>query len=214
MHLSPEEWNVVVIGRWNPALFTPARISSRIFGLPEGTPVEVYVVLDEVQLPRVKHNGITVAPSSIQLVVTPEKSTFAELERAINIAHKVIEDLPRTPLDAAGFNLRYRAGELPLTLARRFSDDLDRRFATIDRKIVGRQFQRLLEFDNGRMRVQVTSEPNEKAELLLNFELRSTEHTELQEWLKSSIRDVRNTATEVFEKVLELLGEDYDIEAT
>ena len=86
MPLQPEDWNVVVAGRWNPALFTPAAIAGRMFQLPEGTPIEVLVVLDEVHLTRTRHEGITVAPSATQLAVAPERCSFDQLERARSIA--------------------------------------------------------------------------------------------------------------------------------
>ena len=203
---------MVVAGRWNPALFTPAAISRRIFQLPESTAIEVYVVLDDVQLPRMKHAGITVAPSASQLVLSPERCAFDQLERAREIARKAIQELPRTPLIAAGFNLRYRAETMPPALARRFSDELDRRFSDRDFEIVGRQFHRLLTFRAGRLLVQVTREPDGKAELLMNFEQRSKDATVLGEWLAVPAGEVRETAITVLSRVLELRDEDYVIE--
>jgi len=208
----PEDWNVVVAARWNPALFTPAAISRRVFKLAEGTPIEVFVVLDDVQLPRIKHDGMIVAPSTTQLVISPERCAFTRLERARQMARGVVNELSRTPLIAAGFNLRYRADAIPHSLAQRFSEELDHRFADNDFQIIGRQFHRVLRFNNGRLLVQVTRDPDGKAELLMNFEHRSKESAALSEWLSVPIEDVRDTAIRVLSTVLQLQDTDYVIE--
>ncbi len=209
MPLQPENWNVVVLGKWNEALFTPAAIARNIFKVPGDTPIEVYAVLDDVQLPRVKHDRISIAPSSRQIVIAPESCTFGELERARRIAREAISDLPRTPLIAAGFNLRYRADATPESLARRFSEDLDRRFTDRDFRILVRRFERVVTLGSGQMLVQVTRDPDDKAELLLNFERRSSDAQALAEWLSLPIAEVRQTAIRVLSEVLELGENDY-----
>jgi hypothetical protein len=212
MSLRPVEWNVVVLGRWNPALFTPAAISRRVFDLAEGTPVEVFVVLDDVQQPRVRHEGITVAPSFGQLLISPERCTFKALEQARAKARDAIIGLPKTPLNAAGYNLRYQADVMPQPLMARFSEMLDRRFSDNDFHILGRQFHRVLEFHSGRLLVRVTRDPDDKAELLLNFDFQSKNADQLSDWLTVPINDIRDAAQRILRDVLELGDEDYVFE--
>jgi hypothetical protein len=212
MPLQPEDWNVVVAGRWNTALFTPAAISRRVFHLPEGTPVEVLVALDDIQMPRVKHDEITVAPSISQLVVAPDRCTFEQLARAMNIAKEAIAALPNTPYIAAGFNLRYRADDMPQPLTLRFSEDVDRRFSDHDFDIIGRLLNRSVRFDEGRLLVQVMHDLEGKSELLMNFERRSRDAGELQDWLSLPVGRVSDAASKVFTQVLQLQEEDYVIE--
>jgi hypothetical protein len=212
MALEPVDWNVVVLGRWNPALFTPAAISRRIFGLPEGTPVEVFVVLDDVQQPRVRHGGVTISPSFGQLLISPERCTFGELDRAREIAREAIRELPKTPFLAAGYNLRYVSDAMPTPLAARFSDALDRQFADNDFRILGRQFHRVLEFRNGRVLVRVTRDPDDKAEVLINFDLQSKESEPLREWLTIPVQDIRDNCERILRTALELQEDDYVFE--
>ena len=212
MALRPEDWNVVVLGRWNPALFTPAGISQRVFRLPEATPIEVYVVLDDIQLPRVRHAGVMIAASSGQLVISPDRCTFNELGRARDFARDAIKELPKTPLIAAAYNIRYRADTMPASLAQRFSNDLDKRFSDSDFQIVGRQFHRLLSFRAGRLLVRVTQEPDSRVELLINFELLSKNDGSLCEWLEVPIAEIRTRIEQVLDAALQLREEDYVIE--
>src|SRR5439155_23257483 len=127
------------------------------------TPVEVFLTIDDIQPPRVRHEGITVFASDAQLSVSVEPYTFERLDHARQVASEAIEQLPRTPLLAAGVNVRYRADALPRSVAARFSPDLDQRFSDQDFEILGRQFHRLLAFRDGRLLVRVTSDPDDRA---------------------------------------------------
>jgi hypothetical protein len=209
MPLQPEDWNVVVAGRWNPALFTPAAVSQRIFGLPDATPVEVFVSVDDIVPPRVRYNGITVSASPASMIVGVERSTYAELDRARQTATDAIAALPHTPVSAAGFNIRYRADGLPVPIAGRFSADLDRRFSDLDFEIVGRQFHRLLTFRSGRLLVRVTSSPDEKPEVLLNFTRSSKSEGDLREWLAVPSEEIQRAVSRVLREALELREDDY-----
>jgi len=209
MPLRPDDWNVVVLGRWNPALFTPAGISTRIFGLPEGTPIEVYVSIDDVAPPRVKHGGITVSASFAQLNVAIDRCSFAELDRARATASAAIEQLPRTPVTACGFNLRFKADALPAPLAQRFSQDLDQRFSDLEYQILGRQLHRRLAFQNGRLLVMVTAEPDESAEVLFNFEMLSKDQSILREWLAVPIDTIKEAISRILRDALQLTEADY-----
>jgi hypothetical protein len=55
MALSPERWSVVIIGRWNRAILTPAGIAKRVFGEPETKLMDVEVPLDGLSPYRVRH---------------------------------------------------------------------------------------------------------------------------------------------------------------
>src|SRR5205823_1081295 len=126
------------------------------------------------------------------------------------IACTTIEQLPRTPLVACGLNLRYRADVLPEQLSGRFSQELDRRFSDQDFRILGRQFHRLLAFRDGRLLVRATSDPDEKAEILLNFELKSKDGEALRRWLSEPpIAEIRALADRVLKGPLSLREEDY-----
>src|SRR5262245_44911690 len=111
MTLAAKDWNVVIVGHWNRAIFSPDGIAKRLFQLPEGTPVQVLVPLDAVEPYHVRHENVTVIPRSDRLLVQPVQSNVDNLVEAIVIARRALEDLPRTPVFAAGLNLRYKSDE-------------------------------------------------------------------------------------------------------
>lgn len=209
MALIPEEWNVVVLGRWNPALFTPAAITTRVFGLEPNTPVEVYVPLDDILPPKVKHGGLTVTASQASLIIGTESCRFSELERARQIARNAIDALPRTPMSAVGVNVRYRGTELPPSLLGRFSTDLDERFSDADFQILGRAFRRDLAFKVGRIGVFVNNHTESQPEIVMNFEARSALPETLVAWLDIPIDDIRAAVHGILEQVLELREAEY-----
>ena len=109
MPLTPDNWNVVVVGHWNRAILSPNGIAKRLFGLEDGTPVQVLIPLDVVGPYHVRHEKITVIPSNDRLLVQPLHSTFENLMDAMSIARRALEDLPLTPVFAAGINLNYKS---------------------------------------------------------------------------------------------------------
>ena len=208
MPLQPVDWSVVVLGGWNVTIFTPAGISQKIFGLDKNVPVQVYVPIDEISPPRIKHDGImvTVAPGMMQMVL--DRCTFSEVAKARELVARTIDGYSKTPLSAAGVTLIYRSNELPGSLATRFSTELDGRFADQNFKIVGRQFQRILDFYDGRLLVSVSADP-EKAEVIVNFERRSTDWNVVSEWLRIPIEDLADKAQQVLQGSLGLTEVDY-----
>jgi hypothetical protein len=211
MKLKPTEWSVVIVGRWNPAIFTPAGISSRFFKLPQGTPVEVLVILDDVAPPKVRHEGLAVSAGQLRLAVDLLTNSFESLAKAMSMAAAALEGLPETPVSAAGFNLRYRADPLPDSLIPLFGDQLDKLLSDAGHDIVERSWSRGLPKWDGQLNVAVTAAANEPADLVLNFDRKSKNVAELVAWLRTPIDQVRDAATEVL-RTLGLTQQEIDYE--
>lgn len=205
MMLVPKIWNVIVAGRWNPALFTPAAISTRVFGLEEGTPVEVYLSVDDILPPQVVHNGLKVIGSAASLEVVTVRSSHAEIKRAMQVAVNELRTLGVTPVRAAGINFRYGAPNLPEPLLDKFSQDLDDLFADQGLELTGKGFRRKLRFSDGTLLITVDAPSgNNGAELLFNFERRSAKPDDLAAWLSQTTDSFAATVTKVMEGVFGL----------
>jgi len=101
---------------------------------------------------------------------------------------------------------------MPGPLAAKFSEAIDQRFADHEFRILGRQFHRVLEFRQGRLVVRVTRDPDERAEILLNFDFQSKDPEQLKAWLGIPIGDIRDTARKILRESLELGDDDYVFE--
>src|SRR6266404_107175 len=149
MEGEPYAWNVLIIGAWNAAILTPNGIKKRLFELPEATPVEVEVSLDQPAPHRVIYDGIVVTPLAHALEVSPRRFEFPLLKRATEIARKALQALPETPTSAVGVNIRYNFGTLPDELIDMVKAPIDQTLSDADFAIKGGVTKRALTFDSG-----------------------------------------------------------------
>jgi len=141
--LIPADWSVVVVGRWNRAILTPAGIGKRVLGVDAGTPLEVMVAIDAIAPPLVKHDKMTVVADSDRLTIQLAVCAFDELVRACSLARNALKQLPETPLAAVGFNVRYIASDFCEALDAVLKSDLDDRASDAGYRILDRQNRKL-----------------------------------------------------------------------
>ena len=200
------DWNVVVVGYWNPAILTPAGIGRRLFGLKEGTPVLIEVPLDGLAPHRVKHDGLTVTAERGQLTVLADDPKYAGLDRARAIAARAIGGLPETPLTAAGYNVRVRMEEPPSDLLTATKAPMDDLLSDASFTIESRGFYRSLSWKNGLLNLNIQHGNDLRVDL--NFHRQSTEQDELLSWLREPIAEVEEVVSRVFDEVVRCpLGE-------
>ena len=98
-------------GKWNPAILTPKGIAEQIFNKTDDVPFEVLVPLDTMGPPKVRIEGLLVSANFDRFVIDCEKSDWELLEKSKEYCRKAIDALPKTPVSAAGFNIRYQLEE-------------------------------------------------------------------------------------------------------
>jgi len=206
MSLTPADWNVVVLGRWNRAILTPQGIITELFGQPEGTQFRIEVPVDCIGPYRVWYDELVVMADWNQLIVEAAQSNYESLARAMAVAHRAAETLPVTPLSAAGYNVRYR-GELgsnqPQSLSEAAQHMWDSRFVDAGYPLVRRGLSRTVEWEGGRIQVSFSSEQNGPVALEINFE-RGGNRDAMMEWLRIPAEDVRSQVENICRKVLRL----------
>src|SRR5450756_2362659 len=89
-------WNVVVLARWNTAIFSPMYIASELF-LAKAAEVVVEIPINAIAPVRVKYNDLIVLVDETRLVVELAKNEFGLLAMACEVARRAIEALPKTP---------------------------------------------------------------------------------------------------------------------
>lgn len=179
----PFDWNVVVVGAWNLAILTPNGVAQRILRLESGTPVEVQVPLDQRAPIRVLHSGLIVTPADGLLVISPARSSAAELERAATAAIHGLESLPETPFVAAGVNLRYRFTTLPERMVAMLESPIDDSLADASFVIAGSSLKRDLGWSEGTLNLDLHAERDSSGHILFNFHRQSPVKAELVAWL-------------------------------
>ncbi len=191
MSLVPFGWSTVVVGRWNPAILTPAGISARLYGLPEGAPVEVMVPLDGLAPYLVKHpqKPIQASTDGKRLYITVMQDfTVAHLEDTFGFARNALCSLPETPVTAAGYNIKFRVTESDPSAAELLdAGPVDAAVSNAGHSIVSRAVQRSLAYPPGRLNVALTGNGEMEIEVSFNFHCEATDPHILREWLQPSV---------------------------
>lgn len=197
--MQPAEWNVVVTGHWNLAILTPGRVGRKVFGLPEQTPIEVLVQLDNPSPYQVRHNKVIAVPGSNQLILQTMEHTSECLQYAIDCSKRAVEALPETPLSACGINFRYQSEACPTNLAALISCESETIVSDLGRRIVGRRRGESLEYGDGRLNVIIDVATEGATEITFNFE-RAGPMVHIAEWLSQDIEPMQTLVASIMEK--------------
>lgn len=204
MPLIAKDWTVVVIGFWNRAILTPSWVATKLIGLPEGTPINVLVPMDVIGPVQISHDDIVVIPSSGNLVIQATKCNYPTLRSAMTVATNTLTELPRTPVSAAGYNVRFRCKDAVGQIEEVLTSDWDNRISDEKITILERKFIRTLEWRDGTIKLFVTHEPKEGYELLFNFELVSNDQSKLRNWLGHTEADIKEVILMLLNKVFQI----------
>jgi hypothetical protein len=113
------------------------------------------------------------------------------LDKAREYARRAIEELPRTPITAAGFNFRYRCKELPIEFLEVSNCRIDKIFSDAGLEIVERQVRRSLKCGDGLINFDFRFDQPENAVLGLNFHVGSSDDNVLKGWLQMPMNGVK-----------------------
>jgi len=207
MPLKPTDWSVVIVGRWNRAILTPAGVAKRVFNLDDVKQVEVLVPLDGVSpyFVRHPHRKVVARTDETRLQITLEQFDYETLAYAMSCGVNAMASLPETPFSAAGFNVNYQCEGIAPAEARLLTADADKLLSQVELKIVARAVSRSFVFGEGKLNLTLASEEN-SFRLLSNFHRASTARPDLDNWLKTPVEDVHR----VMDRILRVL--DIDIE--
>lgn len=208
MPLTPTDWNVIVLAHWNRAILTPSGIAKRLFCLDQETPVEVFVAIDALAPPQVRHRGMTVVAWDDRLIVQPEVAGYGGLGEAMEISCRALEDLRETPVVAAGINVKYTCNEV-LESLRRITRHTwwDDQLSDKDYEIVTRSLSRALKWRGGQINVSIVEGPDATVQIQLNFHRGSTDINDLIAWLTTNTTDLETQVNQILFESLELASE-------
>ena len=197
MEIQKNNWNVIIRGAWNRAILTPQWISLNIFKLPENTPIEVQVTIDRLGPIRVKYEGLIVVVTQGYLEILTETSSFENLNRARELGIKAMNELPITPFEAAGINMRYKFDGVTQRFSEIMKSPLDTNLAVSDYEIEDRKNTRVVRTKEGLLSNGIiTATANIKSNkgiIEFNFHKGSNEKQDLIDWLKIPMEEVEKT---------------------
>ncbi len=193
MNLEPFGWNVVIVRAWNRAIFTPAWIGRNIFCLPEGTPFPIEIPI-HVRAPwRIRHEQIALLVGDGVLEITVDVCDFQTLDTARQYAKRVLAELPKTPLSAAGYNVRYGSAEATPEFAGLFGENFDRCIGTAGHTVSDRLARRTVAFEDGVINLELALKSSNHAVFQVNFHMDSEDSSALTGWLDIPISSIEET---------------------
>jgi len=208
----PFDWNIVVVGAWNPSILTPDWVREYMFEAPPGTSVEVQVALDRPGPMRIRHGGVTVTPAADRLIVECTANDDDSIKRVGAVVGRAVHALPRTPLAAAGVNRRYRFDVIPPTVADVVRSPLDEKLLSSGRSTNARLVKWRITWGGGHLNLEIAvDEVAPIGTINFNYELISSDAESLCQWVVRT-DDMAHDATGILNEILqvEVSGDDDD----
>lgn len=108
MRAKPEEWTVVLVGQWNPAIFNPEWVGRNLNnGQPVMTEIATGPAFVGIAGWRVIVGDLVLVPGIDRLTLGTRATTDDGLRRMEAAARTILELLPHTPLLAFGINFGF-----------------------------------------------------------------------------------------------------------
>lgn len=202
MSLMPFEWNVIIRGFWNRAIFTPDRVSKNLFGLEEGAALQVLVPVDGINPTKMVHDNIIISVNSGILEIATEKNEFSKIKECLDIGIKALNWLKETPVLAGGYNIRYKLTEQDaLLISDAIKSKIDDSLSDAGYDIKERSNLRAIKERAGEIHLITRIDQQENISIVLNFNKSSTSINEIVDWFSISTDDLKRKIQELLEKI-------------
>ena len=195
--MEPFDWNIVIAASWNRAILTPGWIKERMFELPKDATVNVLVPLDGQAPYQVRYEHITVIPIPGQLVLQTSEPTTEQLDEAAAVAIRALNALPHTPYLACGVNLRFHTVNPSNSFLANNRCESERLLAEGGFQVQNRRRGESIVYEEGMLNIQTEIPTEGETVAIFNFELTSSDHDALVNWLRKPAADIMNAATRI-----------------
>lgn len=200
-------WSSVVAGKWNPAILSPKGIATHIFKKDPDYPIEVMVPLDAQGAPLVVIEGLRIMANFDRLAIDCENSDWDSLEKARKYCCDAIDELPITPFLAAGFNIRYELSDPEQEFIGLLVLPLDDKISEEHLTIEGRGTVRSIAWKDGVINLQIKRVEADIYNIGLNFDKKSTDNTELKNWLNVPTDDIKSIVKKILCTIIRICEE-------
>lgn len=104
--MKPNTVSIIIIGNWNPRIFTPSWIKLNLFSLSEDADLQGLVNFEDLDF-AFKYEGIVIIPKFNSIEINIEDYEEDKGILVGTIATKILELLPQTPIKALGVNIGF-----------------------------------------------------------------------------------------------------------
>lgn len=192
MKMQPSGWSVVLVGRWNPAILSPAGIVAHVLELPTKTQVHIAVPIDGTSPYRVSNpeETLTVQVDNERLQIDVPKCTYDTLQKAMAAGVSALKALPMTPISAVGFNLNFRTSDTSEELITATSATIDTAIGAQGYRITARSLARKISYGTGQINLTITYKDDE-FQATCNFHLDTKNVEDAKDWLATPTNSIK-----------------------
>jgi len=208
MNISLDGWNLIILGGWNPRIFTPEWLLRHVYEVGEAdierTQVKVEFPLEPGRPYRYSASGIRITTSLSRVMFEPLDSGEATLQLMERAAIALLNTLPHTPVSAFGINFKFVDEHPEKDVVALFPTDDIGALAVIGDEVTEQTLGRETWLDQCRLRVALTLGA-EGIAIGFNFH-------RVAGSCNQAIELLANTVTADLRKAVRILTEVYDIE--
>lgn len=199
------EWTVVMVGQWNPAIFSPDWVAHNLLHIEN---VEAQLAVGPlVTNVRYQTETLLVIPQQDRLIVggrNAEDATLMEMERCSKAA---LELLGHTPIRALGINFGFIESDPPTEMLRTF--DLADAGALSDAgyQVRATDITRSIDIDSTILKLKMSLSDEGTVRFHFNFTSQVATSQQAAELLQGRVLDYRNKAHDIMSAVFNLQEE-------
>lgn len=199
----PESWTIVILGRWNIAIFNPKWLIANIFKdreLAVEFPVEPGLPL------RIIGDKVLLIPREDRIILGLAEISNSFLKRMEAIAIQLLEKLPHTPVVKVGINFGYIIDKVPDQLREHFPNPDATIFANQKLKPISRSYRWSYD-DNGQTINMFFELKDDELSIKFNFESPSPSTEKAIESIKGRVMDHKKKTEEILKETYNLTKE-------
>ncbi len=195
-----EGHTIIVIGAWNPRIFSPGWVGQHL--VQGEAEIGVGIMIGSPTMPlRLTFGGVHVTVNINRLLVEPQELDDPSLERMQNCASAVVQLLSHTPMTAVGINFRFDEDEPQQGLLRTFEASDSAGLADFGAEVVQRGVRRQINHDGVTINLSLELRPNGHVVFDFNFHRDVAGSEAALEHLGRGILNLQQIATQLLDDV-------------
>lgn len=107
MHPKKDSFSIVIIGAWNPTIFSPEWVSKYLSENGECDVSVAFPISDPTAPRKISFEEVHLYPGRKQLMISPEQPNLAGMQKCSTIIRKILENLQHTPVSSVGINYAF-----------------------------------------------------------------------------------------------------------
>lgn len=194
-----DDWSIVIVGFWNQMIFSPSWIGKKIFDVET---VETLVPMQPKAPILFRTDDVSLSVEDKRIILNIRKSTNTCINSVEEMACKILEELPETPITAIGINFVFNEPEPDDEFLKIFNYIDDVRIGSTAWEIKSKKLTRKLVKDNEILNFALLRTGT--IEINSNFHIKVKSAGEAKEAIEGKVVNMKDT-------FLSFLSDAYDL---